>query len=468
MSEKIKPFRLVKYFTFASIVVMFFGTLIFSLLHSHWIKSLLQQKNEDYAIVMIENLNHQIFLQFIIPTVLKHGNIQLRKKEQFERLDKIIKRTLHSFKVEMVNIYGMNNVISYSFNKKMLGKKNLGGTGYLNALSGKTTSNITQRGNFAQIFFGFPKERKIITYAPLRTEKPLAKISGPVIGIIEVVQNLSQDNSAVFKLQLIVIQTCSIVMGILFFILRLIVKRGENIIEKRAEERLKLKEQLDKTKHLASLGIMTAGVSHEIKNPLGIIKSSAELLKKKISAITPAVKISDIIIEESNRLNNIITDFLNFAKPKKPEFILINIIEIIEKNLSFLNEQIEENNYNIKKYYNYNIPEIDADPDMLYQAFLNILINSMQAMPDGGELFIAISFTNKNVIFFLGDKGNGIDKDSLGKIWDPFFTTKTNGTGLGLCSVKNIIETHNGTITIKNRIVKGVQIAIELPINQNQ
>ena len=95
--EKVKPFRLVKYFTFSSLIVIFIGTLALSLLNTHLVRTMQQKKSEDYAQLLIENLNHQVFLQFIIPVALKFGKIQLREKKQFERMDKVVRSTLHSF-----------------------------------------------------------------------------------------------------------------------------------------------------------------------------------------------------------------------------------------------------------------------------------------------------------------------------------------------------------------------------------
>ncbi|RPJ06577.1 MAG: two-component sensor histidine kinase, partial [Deltaproteobacteria bacterium] len=106
--------------------------------------------------------------------------------------------------------------------------------------------------------------------------------------------------------------TCTVLMGALFVVLLFVVKRGEAIIEQRAEERLRLKEQLGRAERLSAMGEMAAGISHEIRNPLGIIRSSAELLKKKVAKIDPTSAIPDIIIEEATRLNGIITDFINF------------------------------------------------------------------------------------------------------------------------------------------------------------
>ena len=464
--EKVKPFRLVKYFTLTSLIVIFIGTLVLSLFNTHWAKTMQQQKSEDYASLLIENLNHQVFLQFIIPVVLKFGKIQLSDQKQFEWMDKVVRSTLHSFKVDMVNIYDMENTISYSFDHSVIGKEKSGGKGYEDAILGKSTSNLIQSGSWFRILLGIPQDSRLITIAPLRAEQPLSRISGPVLGVVEIAQDLTDDYKAIFDFQIRVITTSSIVMGALFLALLFVVKRGESIIEKRALERLKLKEQLSRAEHLSTLGEMVAGISHEIRNPLGIIKSSSELLKKKMAGYDPSNSIPDIIIEESVRLNNIITDFLNFAKPKNPNLMNCNVEAVLEKNINFLASHIEEEGYTVAKHYDNNIPEITADSDMLYQAFLNILINAMQAMPEGGKIHVAIQSTDNTVKIFFEDDGEGIPQNLMEKIWDPFFTTKAKGTGLGLGIVKNIIESHSGRVQISARTGAGARVKVELPVKQ--
>ena len=464
--EKIKPFRLVKYFAFSGLIVIFSATLILSLLNTHWVKSMQRKKSEDYAHVMIENLNHQVFLQFIIPVVMMTGKIQLSNKEQFERMDNVVRSTMHSFKVETVNIYSMDNRISYSLDPNMVGRRNYGGTGYQQARMAKWNSKLVQRGNFLQILLGFPKEVRLITFAPLRQESKVGKISGRVLGVVEIVQDLSEDYKTIFNIQILVIITCTVLMGALFVVLVFVVKRGEGIIQKRAMERLRLKERLAHAERLSSMGEMAAGISHEIRNPLGIIRSSAELLKKKVAKVDPENTIPDIIIEEASRLNRIITDFINYARPRSPKFAGCQVQDVIDKNIAFLEAQINEQGYVIKKNYQNSVPEIMADSTMLYQSFLNVLINSMQAMPDGGRILIEVSAGDHLVTVHFDDEGLGIPHENLEKIWDPFFTTKEMGTGLGLGIVKNIIESHGGSIQIMNRPVRGARVTIELPLKQ--
>jgi len=462
--ERIKPFRLVKYFAFTGLIVIFLVTIILSLLNTHWVKSMQRKKSEDYAHVMIENLNHQVFLQFIIPVVMRDGKIQLSKREHFERLDKVVRSAMHSFKIETVNIYSMDNKISYSFDQIMIGRQNYGGTGYLQARMGKWNSRLAQRGNFLQILFGFPKEVRLITFAPLRQESQVGKLSGMVLGVVEIVQDLSEDYKVIFGIQILVVITCTVLMGAVFVVLVYVVKRGEGIIQKRVMERLRLKERLAHAERLSSLGEMAAGISHEIRNPLGIIRSSAELLKKKVAKVDPENSIPDIIVEEASRLNSIITDFINYAKPRSPNFGACRVEEVIGKNITFLEAQIKEQGYVIKKNYQNSLPEIMADGTMLYQSFLNILINAMQSMPEGGRILVEVSSSDQIVTVHFDDEGQGIPNENLEKIWDPFFTTKEMGTGLGLGIVKNIVESHGGSIQIVNRPIRGTRVTIELPV----
>ena len=465
-AEKAKPFRLVKYFTLVSLILIFLGTIVLSMLNTHWAREIQRQKSEEYALLILENLNHQVFMQFILPVVLQFGEIKLRQREQFERLDKVVRNTLHSFQVEMVNIYDVDGIIAYSFNPELVGHKNYGGTGYLKAIAGNTISRQVQRGDFWEIFLGIPKESRLITFAPLRAERAPSQISGPVLGVVEVVQDLSQGYKSIFKFQVLVVSTSALVMLVLFLVLTYVVKRGEAIIENRALERMRLKDQLSRAKHLSALGEMAAAISHEVRNPLGIIRSSAELLKKKVASVDPANTIPDIIVEESSRLNNIITDFLNFAKPRNPSFTPCRVEEVLEKNLTFLAPQLEARNHRIQKSYQADLPEISADSAMLYQAFLNILINAVQAMPDGGLISIDVRANHEAVDVAFADDGQGISEDLLEKIWDPFFTTKEKGTGLGLKIVRNIIDLHGGNIRIRNRSEGGALVTIRLPLHQ--
>jgi signal transduction histidine kinase len=464
----VKPFKLVKYFTFTSLVVILLGALALSMAIAHRTETVLLKKSEDYALLMAENLNHQVFLQFIVPAAFQFGRvIQLRDKILFYRLDKVVKNTLHSFSVETVNIYDTEeNVIFYSFDKGLLGRKGLGGIDYQQALEGKSRSKLVRRGGFWGLLFGAPRESALRTYVPLRAEKPLSNIEGPILGVFEIVQDLSEDYQTITAFRHRIILISVLIMGTLFFVLRQLVKRGEKITEQRAQERLQLKEKLANAQRLASLGEMVAAISHEIRNPLGIISSTAELLKEKLARTDPEDQLADVVVQEANRLNGIVTDFLGFARPQEPNVMPCRIDDVLEKNLTFLSPEIDRNGYRVHKRFATDMPEIEADPGLLYQAFLNILINAMHAMPDGGDIYIELSARKHLITIVFTDEGPGIPDDILARIWEPFFTTRDKGSGLGLPIVRKIIEGHGGIIEVDNGPEKGTQVTVTLPVER--
>ncbi|MCK5348746.1 MAG: two-component sensor histidine kinase, partial [Desulfobacula sp.] len=166
-----KPFRLVKFFTFSSLVIMFTATIIISALNAHWVRNILLEKSEEYAYLLVENLNHQIISRFMLPVLVKYGEIRLREEKQFLLMDKVVRSTLHSFNVEMVTIYDEKNIISYSFDPTKIGQKNAGGVHYEKAMKKESTSRLLQHGSFLELLFWSPQETKIITFAPLRAEE---------------------------------------------------------------------------------------------------------------------------------------------------------------------------------------------------------------------------------------------------------------------------------------------------------
>lgn len=458
-----KSFTLVKYFTFSSITIMFLGALVLSILNTHLVRNLLLEKSEAYGKLLVENLNHQIVTGFVVPTVIQYGQIQLKDPEQFKRMDKVVRDTLHSFHPEMVNIYDFENVISYSFNSEIVGEKGLGGTEYEKALRGESSTTFVQVGGLIGELLRRPKVTRITTFAPLRMERVSPEHEDQVIGVIEIVQDVSEDYKSIFELQLLVIFFSTLVMALLVLILRAIVQRGERIIKARNDEDMRLREELNQKRHLSTIGEMTAAISHEIRNPLGIIRSSAELLKKKMNRVDPDDSISDVIIEEASRMNTIITEFLDYARPNPSRFMPCQLADILSKSRTFFAPELEKGHCTLTLEMPEGLPEVDADPDQLHQAFMNLILNAMQAMPEGGEIRIHVQEDGDLVRVLFEDKGPGLDPAILQKIREPFFTTKEKGTGLGLGIVEKIILAHGGTLAFFNMPGGGLQVVVSLP-----
>ena len=294
--------------------------------------------------------------------------------------------------------------------------------------------------------------------------------------MFEITQDISEDYAAITSFQNNIILSQLVVMSLLFFVLRFIVKRAEGIIAKRSEERRRLEEQLHQAERLAALGEMVAGVSHEIRNPLGIIGSTAQLLHQKIEEGDHKKQLGKIIMEETSRLNSIVTDFLDFARPTTPHFSECQVHEVLEKNLEFLEVELKRREITVEKRYAENGTPIYADGALLYRAFLNIFVNAMEALDDGGAITVVTRYKDSKedrLEVVISDTGAGISQETIAKIFDPFYTTRETGTGLGLPIVRNIIESHGGTVHIESPPKReraqvqdrGTAIIISLPVN---
>lgn len=469
--ESVRPFKLVKFFSFSSLVVILIFTFVLTFIISYRARMVLLKKSEEYALLLAENLNHQVYLQFVIPTVNTYGSIKLHEPEQFALMDKVVRNTVQSFYIDSVNIYDAGkNVISYSTDPSIVGRRNVGGIEYKLALRGQHSSQLISRGStWAFWAGGAGEEKKLKTYIPFRHEKLLSWKMGPIMGVFEITQDLSADYETIQRFQNMIIITSIAVMTILFVVLRFIVGRADRIIYKRVLEQRKLEEQLHQSEKMATLGEMVAAVSHEIKNPLGIIRSTAEMLETKVKVFDPQNRLASIILAESNRLNRIVTEFLDFARPQTPRFVKCDVIEIIETNLNFLEPELNQTSIHIERDFAPDGVIIDGDPDLLYRALLNIFVNAVQAMPDGGDLMVGVYSTGKRserLEISIKDTGVGILPQDTSKVFDPFFTTKNKGSGLGLAIVKNIIEGHGGTIRIESALGKGATFTIDLPVKQ--
>jgi signal transduction histidine kinase len=251
----------------------------------------------------------------------------------------------------------------------------------------------------------------------------------------------------------------------------LIATRAERIISARAAERIKLEEQLHQSERLAALGEMIAGVSHEIRNPLGIIRSTAELLHARMKEGESQRQFSSIIVEEATRLNDILTEFLDFARPKDLRASPCRIEDIVDRNLHVLEAECARLSIRVEREYQTGDYSLEADPDLLYRALVNVFANAIQAMPQGGLLRLSTAIQNGRngsplLELRVQDSGHGIPADIRKKIFNPFFTTREKGTGLGLAIVQTIIDNHSGDIEVVSQQGEGTTMIIRLPLAQ--
>jgi signal transduction histidine kinase len=174
-------------------------------------------------------------------------------------------------------------------------------------------------------------------------------------------------------------------------------------------------------------------------------------------------KLSSVITEESTRLNRIVTEFLDFARPQTPDIRECDLQDIIGKNIDFLRPELDSKGITVKAELDGRPLKLLADHGQLYRAFLNIFINASQAMENGGRIDVHVQEEKESFRIKIQDTGIGISPENLKRIFNPFFTTKDKGTGLGLAIVRKIIKGHKGTIAIESQEGKGTRVEILLP-----
>ncbi len=236
-------------------------------------------------------------------------------------------------------------------------------------------------------------------------------------------------------------------------------------------ERVKLAAQVEHSKRLAYVGQLAAGVAHEIRNPLNSMSINMQLLKRSVKHFSAQLpdnisKTFKIISSEILRLDNIVNEFLSFAKPKRIKLKNKNINDIVEQTISLINQQASLGKICLKAELDQSLPTILLDEDRIKQVFLNIGLNSMQAMSqNGGELkFETIYYSKKKIVIKISDTGQGIAESQQRKIFEPFFSTKNSGIGLGLSIAQRIIEEHQVQIIIQSKLGVGTVFIIDLPV----
>jgi len=245
-------------------------------------------------------------------------------------------------------------------------------------------------------------------------------------------------------------------------------KTLEQKVQQRTEELRKTENQLMQSDKVASLGKLAAGVAHEINSPLtGILTYSSLLLKAKKEG-DPEKEDLEVIVNETNRCKKIIKGLLDFARQSEPQKVLSHINEVIDKSIDLVSHQAGLQNIKIEKKIKPDLPKTMIDVGQIQQVFINILLNAIEAMPQGGILTVSSGIEGQMATVRFTDTGIGIPKEVLPKILDPFFTTKKQGkgTGLGLSVSYGIIERHRGKLEVKSKVGKGTTFTVKLPIEE--
>ena len=220
---------------------------------------------------------------------------------------------------------------------------------------------------------------------------------------------------------------------------------------------------------MAALGRLSASLAHEIKNPLSAIKTFVQLVPKKFDSPVFREKLNTTVPRELERINRLIDNLLQLTRKPRLKLPSVDLNEIVVQTLELYREEMEKNKVEFDATLKERMPRIQADAELLHRVFSNILLNAIQAMPQGGKVNISTqrtSLADKNGALQVAvqDTGFGMDEETVRRLFDPFFTTKEKGTGLGMANAKKIVEEHKGRIDVRSGPGKGTEVRVTFPV----
>lgn len=251
---------------------------------------------------------------------------------------------------------------------------------------------------------------------------------------------------------------------------------GTILLLRDIKHRKELEEDLKRADRLALMGTLAAGLAHEIRNPLGGIKGAAQLLRRSVDANPTVHEFIDIMVREVDRVNQLIEQLLDLSRPAQLTLEPVNIHEILEDVLLLETQAVGETQIQVRKFFDPSLPPIRGDRAQLVQVFLNLIKNAFQAMQLHGALTVSTRLEtdfhirghdnapNRYIWVDIADEGAGIADEDLPQIFSPFFTTKNNGTGLGLATCYRIIKEHGGLIRVESTVGKGSTFRVSLVV----
>lgn len=471
------PFALAKFFSYVSLLLILVSSFFLALFVGNTMRASLLDSQEDYALLLAQNLNKQIFRRFTLPVAYASGRVSLSDPDQYRLLDEVVTSLLHGLRIETIRIYDDSYAVTYSTDRTEVTRTDLYTPGIPAVFQGSP--------NHFDVLSAVPYVQALImpnlddrtfqlrTVFPLSIDLELAPVSAEntILGALEIIQDVTSHYKIAIRSQWLIMGSFALSSLVLFILFQVLARKAERILAERMVRNRQLESELHQSEKLASMGRMVASIAHEIRNPLGIIRSSAEFLLSRSRAqkntADPQANRSEPILEaiydEACRLGSTVTDFLDYARPRSPKQDSVNLVPLLNKALVFLGGEFDRQGVQVHLDIPENMP-FHGDAEFLYRAFYNILVNAQQAIAGQGDLYLSGAvLPDGTLTLSFHDSGPGFPKGAAEKALDPFFTTKDSGTGLGLPIVNSIITAHGGSMELGNAPEGGALVRIVFP-----
>jgi signal transduction histidine kinase len=240
-------------------------------------------------------------------------------------------------------------------------------------------------------------------------------------------------------------------------------RRSNALVKSQAEAIAVARARLAQSEKLAALGQLAATVAHEVRNPLGVMRSAAQTLSETVPSGHDAAQASDFIITEIDRLANVVNSLLAFARPLQVDARPVRVGELFDRAVLLARDDLEAKRLRVERHMAVTLPPVHADPDLLSQVLIGLLANAAEAVPPGGVITLDAYAADGAVQLSVADSGPGIAPELRARVFEPFFTTRARGTGLGLAIARQIVEAHGGRIEVGEASSGGARFTITLP-----
>ncbi|MBP0018811.1 MAG: GHKL domain-containing protein [Cyanobacteria bacterium SBLK] len=515
--SKVNRFQLVRYFTIASLTAFSVVILILGEFYRQQSIKILIEKGEENNVTLAKSFSNTIWSEFsdFVDATSNLSDEELRTHPETERLRQSILNQMEGLPVVKIKVFSLQGRTIFSTEAKQIGEDKSSYSGFIAARSGKLETKLGHRETFSAFTEKIQDRQLLSSYVPIQRGIKNTDIEG----VLELYSDVTPLYDKIAQLQRSVTLVCTLILGILYIALFLIIKRADRIIQtqhqdlqtserlykNQAEELKHAQSQLVQSEKMSSLGKMVAGLAHEINNPVSFIHGNithvteyvedllkiANIYQDKKETVPNSIqeKIEnedidlDFLLEDlpkclksmqvgTERIRELIISLRIFSRLDESGIKKVDLHQGLESTLLILNNQID-NKIAISKQYG-DIPLVACYPMQINQVFMNILSNAIEvllAQTDNENKHIEIitqEIESDRVRIFIRDNGPGIPPKIQAKIFDPFFTTKPigKGTGLGLAICYEIIQKHGGELDFSSQNGRGTEFAIALPIEK--